>query len=70
MEVSELAKENGGQSVKFVMEWNGWSVFELLNKEFLYDGLPIFIVANDEEARLCTEEENMEIINQINGREN
>ena len=33
MEISELVKKNGGESVKFIMEWNGFSVFEMLNKD-------------------------------------
>lgn len=70
MEISELVKKNGGESVKFIMEWNGFSVFEMLNKEFLYDGLPFFVVANDEETRLCTEEETVEIIGAINEQRN
>ena len=58
----DLAKKYGCDSAKYMMDWNDTRVFEGIVNEFLFDGLPLFILETGHGTRLATEEETHNII--------
>ena len=62
MTLEEICKKYDCESAKYITDWNGCRIFELIQKVFCFDGLPLFVVATGRNHRLTTEEETLAIV--------
>ena len=61
--VNEFAKQNGYLKAEYLKEWKGYQCYEpIMNEdETSFVGLPLVILVSDDEMRMSTPEEAMEI---------
>ncbi|CAL7909873.1 hypothetical protein [Fusobacterium necrophorum] len=60
--IVEFAKNQGYDNVKFLKQWNGYSCYEpYFSDGISFTGLPLVILVKEDEIRMSTPEESMEI---------
>lgn len=62
--VLEFAKKKGYSSVKYIGKWLGYDVFDLImdDEEVSYIGLPLVALVKDNDIRISTPDESLEIV--------
>lgn len=62
--VLEFAKKKGYSSVEHLGQWLGYDVYDLImdDEEVSYIGLPLVALVKDNDIRLSTPEESLEIV--------
>ena len=58
----KLAKSEGFTSVEFLKEWQGYDLFVAVTDEPSFTGYPVYVLANDNNARWANPEETESIL--------
>lgn len=64
-EIISYAKSKGLDSASYVMEWNGFSVYQIYHdagSKIVFCGLPIFVLAKDGDLREASWDEMQQIL--------
>ena len=67
MTLEKFVKEKGFPKIKHVTKWNDFDVYVPVEEELLFDGLPMFILVDEEEIRFSTEGETVKIVEFMEG---
>ena len=60
--IQELTEELCATKYKKSIPWKGYEVYEPVYNETMYIGLPLVILAKDDEVRISTDEESREYL--------